>query len=79
MALTTACETRSRSETSEKRLLFHCAFPVEPRTNFGNDLSVTLLAYTKTVTGLPALLIIVAIIGFFIWIGVRIGRRGRRR
>ena len=37
------------------------------------------LAVTKTVTGLPALLIILAIIGFFIWIGVRIGRRGRRR
>jgi flagellar biogenesis protein FliO len=36
------------------------------------------LAYTKTVTGLPALLIILAVIGFFIWIGMRIGRRGRR-
>jgi hypothetical protein len=30
------------------------------------------LAVTKTVTGLPALLIILAIIGFFIWIGTRI-------
>jgi len=37
------------------------------------------LAVTKTVTGLPALLIILAIIAFFILIGVRIGRRGRRR
>lgn len=35
------------------------------------------LAADFKVTGFPALLIILAIIGFFIFIGVMIGRRGK--